>query len=233
MKKFWIYIAANMIAIMSVAHAPAEPATAQPATAQPATCPPPERGLNFSILNDQDDVGELSLTVARATTTDATTTIDLAMDIKISLFAFPAYRYHHRSREIWSAGALLHSRSRSDDNGRIKEVKMKNLGDRYLVHSNDGPIRMQGARLSELLWCEALAKSGPVISTLTGSLDDYPFTFIGTEMLAHKGRAVAARHYRFTRSKRTGDIWYDDDGVALRVTYPTRYFTIAAFVRDD
>ncbi len=238
MKKFPMYVAVNMIAIMLVAHAPVQPAyaeaaTPEPATAQPATCPPPEQGLNFSIFNDQDDVGELSLIVTRATTNTATTTIDLAMDIKISPFAFPAYRYHHRSREVWTAGALLHSRSRSDDNGRIKEVEMKNLGDRYLVHSNDGPIRMQGARLSELLWCEALAKSGPVISTLTGSLDDYPFTFIGAETLAHKGRDVAARHYRFTRSKRVGDIWYDDDGVALRVTYPTRYFTVAAFVRDD
>jgi len=220
MNKFWVYAAANMIAIMSVAHAYAEP----------ATCPPPERGLNFSILNDQSDVGELSLTVTRS---DVTTTIDLAMDIKISLFAIPAYRYRHRSREIWTAGALLHSRARSDDNGRIKEVEMKNLGDRYLIHSDDGPIRMQGARLSELLWCEALAKTGPVISTLTGSLDDYPFTFIGAEMLAHKGRSVATRHYRFTRSKRSGDIWYDGDGVALRVTYPTRYFTMAAFVRND
>jgi hypothetical protein len=193
-------------------------------------CPPPEAGLSYAIFNNEDDVGELSVLVRRG---DGVTTIDLLMDISISLFAIPVYKYKHRSREIWAAGALVRSHAVSIDNGRTTKVEMKNLGERYLVEADDGPIRTQGARLSELLWCEALARTGTVISTLTGGIETYPFEFIAEEALAHNGRSVAARHYRFTRKKRTGDIWYDGDGIALRVTYPTRYFTLASFVRKD
>jgi len=197
--------------------------------AETRACQPPEGGLSYRIYNDSDDVGDLTLKV---TDTDDATTIDVAMDISISLFAITAYEYRHRSRETWADGALVRSRAKSEDNGRTKEVEMTNLGDRYLVISDDGPIRMQGARLSELIWCEALARSGKVISTLTGSIDDYPFRFVGTEALAHNGANVTARHYRFSHKKRDGDIWYDADGVALRVRYPTRYFSVASFVRN-
>jgi hypothetical protein len=191
-------------------------------------CRLPEAGLHYTIFNDRDDVGDLNLKVKHE---PDITTIDVAMDIKISILAIPAYSFRHRSQEIWTGGQLVRSQARSVDNGRTKDVKMQNLGDRYLVESDDGPIRMTGARLSELIWCEALIKQGKVISTLTGSVDDYPFDFVGDENLDHRGQMIATRHYRFTRKKRTGDIWYDRDGVVLRVDYPTRYYTTASFVR--
>jgi len=200
------------------------------ASAAVEACRLPDAGLHFKIFNDRDDVGDLSLKVER---NPDVTTIDVAMDIKISILAIPAYSFQHRSREFWTGGLLVRSQARSVDNGRTKDVKMQNLGDRYLVESDDGPIRMTGARLSELIWCEALIKQGKVISTLTGSIDDYPFDFVGDENLEHLGRRVATRHYRFTRKKRTGNIWYDRDGVVLRVDYPTRYYTTASFVRRD
>lgn len=199
-------------------------------SAEVGRCAPPAVGLSYKIFNDEDDVGALTLKVTRQS---GTTTLDVAMDISLRLFAIQAYEYRHRSRETWAGGALVRSQGRSVDNGQTKEVEMKNLGDRYLVLSDDGPIRQRGVRLSELIWCEALARSGRVISTLTGSVDDYPFHFVGAEALVHNGRTVPTRHYRFRRKKRSGDIWYDGDGVALRVTYPTRYFTLAAFVRND
>jgi hypothetical protein len=191
-------------------------------------CPLPPENLRFTIFNNEDDVGALDLVFADK---GNRRTLDISMQIKVRILFVTAYRFRHNATETWSAAGLNSLSSETNDNGREYVVSIKPEGTGHQVRSNEGNVLTTGTRLTELIWCEKSARGGKVISTLTGSVDDIPIDYIGPETISIDGHDHTARHYRFVRKKRTGHFWYDKNGVLLKLTYPTRYFTVARFER--
>jgi hypothetical protein len=190
-------------------------------------CPLPAETLNYTIFNDEDDVGGLELAINRA---GDQATVKVSMKILVRILMVPAYRFKHSSTEVWAGDRLASLTAQTSDNGDDFAISMKQTGDSHEIQSADGLARQTGTRLTELLWCEGAAKSGAIISTLTGNVSDIPIDFIGKEDIQQNGRTIATRHYRFTRKKRVGDFWYDKAGKLVKLSYPTRYFSVAHFV---
>ena len=192
------------------------------------TCPLPRTPLSFDILNEHDNVGALNLAFTRD---GDKTRINISMHILVKVLFVEAYKFRHNSTEHWHGPRLEKLTAETSDNGDDFAITVTRTGDDHLVHSHEGEARHRGVRLTELLWCEAAVKSGPVLSTLTGHLDDIPIERLGPEDIEHDGKTVTANRYRFVRKKRTGNVWYDRNGVLLKLTYPTRYYTVASFSR--
>ena len=196
-------------------------------TAFAEICPLPSETLNYTIYNDDDDVGGLELAFKR---NSDTATVQVSMKILVRVLLVPVWRFKHSALEIWSGNRLKTLTAQTSDNGDDFAITMKQVGDRHEVQSGEDVNSHKGTRLTELLWCEDAAKSGTIISTLTGNTNDIPIDRIGEEDIQHAGQLIPTTHYRFVRKKRTGHFWYDKKGVLVKLTYPTRYFSMASFV---
>jgi hypothetical protein len=193
-------------------------------------CPLPGETLNYTIFNDEEDVGGLELAFNR---NGDQATVNVSMKILVRILMVPAFRFKHSSTEVWSQERLKTLIANTSDNGDRFAISMKQVGDQHEIKSEDGLNTHKGTRLTELLWCEGAARGGAVISTLTGNVSDIPINFIGQEDIELNGRTIPTRHYRFVRKKRVGNFWYDEDGVLVKLTYPTRYYSVASFVLQD
>ena len=193
-------------------------------------CPLPSETLNYTIFNDDDNVGGLELAFNQ---NKDQATVQVSMKILVRVLLIPAYRFKHSSVEVWSGDRLKSLTAQTSDNGDDFAITMKQVGDHHEVQSGDGLNNHKGTRLTELLWCEDAAISGTIISTLTGNTNDIPIDRIGEELIQHNGQLIPTTHYRFVRKKRTGHFWYDKDGVLVKLTSPTRYFSVASFVLQN
>ena len=149
---------------------------ATPAVAE--ICPLPGETLNYTIFNDDDDVGGLELAFNQ---NGEQATVNVSMKILVRILMVPAFRFKHSSTEVWSRDRLKTLTANTSDNGDKFAISMKQIGDQHEIKSEDGLNTHKGTRLTELLWCEGAARGGAIISTLTGNVSDIPIDFIGRE----------------------------------------------------
>ncbi len=194
--------------------------------AQAAPCLPPGP-LAFDLYNDGEAVGTLAIDLERQ---GRETVAVLRIDVAVGFMGATLYRYRHRSRERWRGAAFLDFEGRTDDNGRIRDVRIATSGTRYALERNGEESEVEALLLSHLMWCPALLADRPVLSTLNGKTREARVVALGTRRPAF-GRDAPATGYRVTQKGRSGEVWYDSDGRLLAASFPTVIGSTARILR--
>jgi len=212
------------VLVMALSLLMAGVAAAAPA---PVTCVPQDGQINYRVYNDDQPVGRADMVILR---NGRETQIHTAIDIDVKMLGISLYRYRHKSVETWRDGRFQSLRGVSEEPRRRYDVRIDRDGDLLHVNRNGEEFDVRATLLTELVWCQGAARSGQIVSTLTGGARDIPFEAVAGAMPAAAGRPLP-RHFRFFRKGRMGELRYGADGIVERASYATRFGTTAIFKR--
>lgn len=193
---------------------------AGPAAAR--ACLPPA-ALAYDLFNGTQRVGALNVDLERR---GPETVAVLRIDVDVGFLGARVYRYQHRSRERWRGDRFVGFAGRTDDNGRVRTVRIAARGERLALVRNGKESEVEALLLSHLLWCPALLADRPVLSPLNGKTREARVVALGTRQMAF-GSALPATGYQVTQKGKSGEVWYDSDGVLLAASFPTVIGTTA------
>jgi hypothetical protein len=153
--------------------------------------------------------GEHSFTVAS----------EARFDVKI--LGIPVYRYRHRAVEHWDGDCLQAIDSRTDDDGRLEQVRGRLDGQRFVLDArSDGGtaapaagagVDVAGCVMSFAYWNPALAARDRLLDPATGKLVPVTFATLPSLTIDVRGLPTPVRGVRISGLAQPIDVWYADD----------------------
>ena len=175
------------------------------ATSEPAS------ELLFRVMLDDRDIGVHRFSVARQ---DDRELVEIEADFRVTFLAIPVYSYDHRNREIWRDGCLVRIESKTDDNGDEFRVEGEDLGDRFVVTTQDDTTELDAdCVMSFAYWNREFLSQGRLLNAQTGEYLPVSVEELGIEALRLGDESVEARRYRLLNRDEDIDIsvWYAAD----------------------
>lgn len=150
-------------------------AAAAPATtaAAAATAAPAE--WRFTVRLDGKPIGSHRFVLAEGG--DGGLAIRSEAQFDLSLLGVALYRYRHRAEERWAAGCLAAIDARTDDNGRLTEVRGQADGERFELQVRDEgrpaalPAVPAGCLMSFAYWNPELAGQKRLLDPGSGRVE--------------------------------------------------------------
>ena len=179
--------------------------------------------IAFDVLRKGKPFGKH--TVAFNQTADGTLKVTTDVDLKVKIGPFTAFRYELDSVETWQDGQLVELSGRTNDDGDKTSVQ---------ATLDEAALRVEGSafkgRVSPNIipsshWNINQVRSSEMLSTEDGSVLNMTIVPKGRETLKIAGQEIAANRYLLD-SDIDIDLWYDDDGRWLRLTFEARGQTI-------
>lgn len=169
--------------------------------------------LDFSILRQGVEVGRHELRFSRG---GNGFTVDIRIDYAADSAAF---RYQHRSREVWSEDRLVSLDASTNEGGRSYAVNGRAVPEGFLLVSAN---QMLDARVVPTSWWNPrLLSERQVLSTLSGQLVAISAASKGVETIEAWGRPIDATRYE-VRGGLQADIWYDDRATWVKSRFAGR-----------
>lgn len=171
----------------------------------------PASELLFRVLLDDKDIGVHRFSVARQGDREL---VEIEADFRVTFLAIPVYRYDHRNREIWRDGCLLRIESKTDDNGDEFRVEGEDLGERFVVATQDETTELDAdCVMSFAYWNREFLTQGSLLNAQTGDYLPVDIEELGIESLRLGDESVEARRYRLSNRDEEIDIsvWYATD----------------------
>jgi hypothetical protein len=153
--------------------------------------------------------------------------VEAHFDVKF--FFITAYRYEHRTEEIWQGSCLADIQSRTDDNGNQLFVRRIEQGKDFALETHEGEQQLEGCVRSFAYWDPDLLQARRLLNTQTGEYQDVQVNKLGASPVEIDGRQVDAIQYRLVIDDYSIDLWYtpDMEWLALQSTteggYRIRY----------
>lgn len=172
--------------------------------------------LRFEILRDGSEVGEQVVEIAGDQVT-------VTMEVAVKALFVTVYRRKHRRSETWAEGRLVSLEAETDDDGTAYSLKLVRNGEGYdrTVNGKTESFSADYAPVPD--WNRALATGKPKgLSAQSDEIYD-PVTLevIGKESITVPAGAFEAEHLR-TGGAFARDLWYDDQGRLLLMTFVSR-----------
>lgn len=168
----------------------------------------PASELLFRVLLDDKDIGVHRFSVVRQEDREL---VEIEADFRVTFLAIPVYRYDHRNRETWRDGCLLRIESKTDDNGDEFRVEGEDLGDRFVVATQDDTTELDAdCVMSFAYWNREFLTQGRLLNAQTGDYLPVSVEELGVETLRFGDEPVEARRYRLSNRDEDIDIsvWY-------------------------
>jgi hypothetical protein len=142
-----------------------------------------------------------------------------SIDLAVKFAGFTAYRYSHRSRELWRGDELLTLESTTNDDGKPYSVKAsgETLPPGILPSSH---WRLQQTAQSQLL------------NSQKGTIEPIRATVVGRETVRTATGMVPATRYRYDGGIRM-DQWYDDRGRWVKTTFTASDGSLIEYVLQE
>ena len=170
--------------------------------------------IEFAAFRDGQRIGSHRLTFEKeGGRLVVTTSIDLALKV----VGITAYRYMHRSREIWLGDALHSFASRTDDNGKPYAVRASSerlgLEVERTAPGTTGPVQvlMPAGLLPSTHWNARQAAQRLLLNAQKGTQEAIAVTSLGRESVRTLSGFVPATRYRYEGDVRM-EQWFDDQG---------------------
>lgn len=190
--------------------------------------------VTFSATRNGEQIGLHTLTFAG---NSAQRIVTVSVDIAVKIAGVTAYRYTHRSKEIWAGDQLQSLAGQTDDNGTRYVLKVERAGDALAVeHEEILPIVQaeafdQGLPQRQVVkevipgnvmptshWNTRQASQSVLLNTQHGVRSNIQVSKIGRENVRTSTRAVEATHYRYSGDVRM-DQWFDDKGRWVKASF--------------
>ena len=173
-----------------------------------ASIPAPQgRRLAFDVLREGKKIGTHEVSFARQA---ETWTIDVTIDLSVSLGPVPFYRYRHRAREIWTSGQFTSIDADTNDNGtKLTMRALRNASGISVNSTQSGDYAAPATALPSTHWNRRMLDV-PFINTQTGELLRAAVSPLGTgEVEAATGAKIPVRRFEI-RGPITLETWYDE-----------------------
>lgn len=162
----------------------------------------------FDVSLDGKPIGSHSFELRqegdnRVLTTEAT------FDVKFLFFT--AFRYRHRTTEVWDDGCLVTIDAETNSNGKRLEVTGERTDDGFAVQTSDSASTLPECIKSFAYWNPAVLTEARLLNSQTGVYEDVEAEYEGVDEVRVADRTVSADRYRL--SAKAGDItlWYSRD----------------------
>lgn len=183
------------------------------AAASAAALPPAE--WNFTVRLDGKPIG----THRFALVPDGDGRFALSSDAHydVTLFGVPVYRYRHRASERWTGGCLAAIEARTDDNGRLAEVRgqIKDGHFELQVRAEDRgsavPPPPVGCLMSFAYWNPALAGQTHLLDPGSGRVESVAMTVPASVPADLESGPQPVRGLRIGGLTMPIDVWYVGD----------------------
>lgn len=169
----------------------------------------------FEIFRGNSDIGRHAVSFSRD---GENLVVRTEIDMKVKIAFITAFRYEHRSTEIWRDGKLVSLDSTTYDDGTNYFVKATAREDGLWVEGSLGSYLAAADTIPSSYWNPAILDRDKVLNTQKGDLLDTAISKIGSEARTVNGRACTVETFRL-QSKLSVDIDYcaeDKAWVGLR-----------------
>jgi len=169
----------------------------------------PTRQWRFRVLLDGSEVGRHDFLLE---TEGSRKVLRSEATFQVKVLFLTAYQYRHEAVEVWDDRCLASIQSRTDDNGRVYEVRGAPEGDQFLVETGGVRRAAPPCVSSFAYWNPEFLKQPRLLNSQTGDLMSVAVQPLGEETFPVRGAATRAERYRLTASGLTIDLWYAPDG---------------------
>jgi len=190
--------------------------------------------LSFAAIRNGQTIGSHSLTFQKNGTQ---LTVSTAIDLAVKFMGVTAYRYVHRSQEVWSGDTFLGLTAHTDDDGKKYAIQIRRDGAALAVERNAPPEVLSAATLDRGLqrdgavrttlpphllpsthWNVRQIRQSVLVNTQTGSELRIQVSALGRETIRTAHASIDATRYRYT-----GDLlmdqWFDDAGRWVKTSF--------------
>jgi hypothetical protein len=181
----------------------------------------------FTVLRNGQEIGRHTL---RFEGTDQSRTVTITIDYDVKLLGVTAYRYSHRSQEVWKGDQLQSLTARSEENGRKFAVNAQHKSDGLHVEretpeaANPADSAFQGFGASRIAlqtvpvgimptsnWNLRQTTQTTLLNTHYGTLYKTRIVPAGRERVRTSSGIIEANRYTYSGDIRM-DQWFDDRG---------------------
>lgn len=196
-----------------------------------AACPLPASTLRYDIFNDDHPVGGAWIDFTR---NGHQTKVSTLIKVKVQLlFLIPILDYRHQSEEIWVEDSFHRFTGRTVDNGRAYDIRITQNGKGFDVNTNGDASKIATPLLSHAVWCEGTLAGPKIFSPLKGRMKDVASEYLGEAVISAAGRDWPTRAYAVTQMRKgkpvLGKLWYGEDGVVVKASFPSKRGTMVTF----
>jgi hypothetical protein len=193
---------------------------------------PSEGVLNFRVFMSGQDIGRKTVHFKRD---GELLRVDTHIEM-VARFAFiPVYRYEHRNQETWRGDDLEALDAWTNDDGKQSEVKVRTEGDMLRMIAGARSLRLPRDARPSNYWHQLLISTKTGINNQLGEAIALETTAIGSETLMVRGAPVKTQRFKLLgydiiygeRAKRPYldvDLWYDELGLLVHMTFPFKGF---------
>lgn len=194
------------------------------------------RSLAFTVYRNGQEIGHHTLSFQNE---GANRTVTVAVDLAVKALGVTAYRYIHRSHEVWSGSTLQALEARTDDNGKKYIVRVQRGSNGLVVDREALPQPFasasadQGVQLPEIghellppgtlptsNWNMGQVGQSVLLNTQYGTQSHARITPMGRESVkTTSGATLEATRYHYTGDLRM-DQWFDDRGRWVKAAFP-------------
>jgi hypothetical protein len=168
----------------------------------------------FTVRLDGDPIGSHRFVLSNAANGRQSLSSEARIDV--AWLGLPLYRYRHRSDERWDDGCLKSIEARTDDNGRVTELRGEADGSRFAldVSGADGPPSGGAAGpclMSFAYWHPDLARQQRLLDPASGRIESVTVRPVADAPADPAWRSVPLRGLRITGLPQPIVVWYADD----------------------
>ena len=193
------------------------------ATASAAEGVPYGESLVFSAVRNGQPIGTHALAFQRQ---GGQLVVSTSIDFAVKLLGITAYRYSHRSREIWNGGDLQSITTLTEDDGKHYAVRARQEGNGLVVEREMpgaavSDQEMQRARpiretlpsdiLPSTHWNIKQTRQSRLLNSQKGTEERIAVARVGRETVKTVAGTVDATRYSYSGGIRM-DQWFDDRG---------------------
>ncbi len=181
--------------------------------------PAPGR-LEYSVIRDGECIGD-EVVEFKADHDKYTVKTSADISLKVVFDIITAYRFKHRSEEVWTDGKLVSVTSRTDDNGKRKILDVKRDGDLLKVNYNGNQRELPGASIPASFWHPETPLQTLFLDPVSGKPRRVSITTIGEETIDIGSQTLKARHYSIKGDIKR-ELWYGLDGTLVKYSFPAK-----------
>ncbi|MFK7861943.1 MAG: DUF6134 family protein [Granulosicoccus sp.] len=158
----------------------------------------------LSFINDGDDL-----------------TVKVDSSITVRILRIPVYRLSYVATELWRDNVLVSTSATTTENGESTTVSWDNTNGRNEV------------RFASNHWHPGVLTGSSVFNTLTGNTSSIKVSTVGVEQIEiGPGDVITATHYKYNDDIQA-NVWYDTDGLWLKMSFDGEDGSAIQYLRTD
>ena len=166
-----------------------------------------DQRFHFEVLLDDKPIGEHRFEIDVSGEQKRVTS---RADFEVDFLFITAYRYRHRSNELFHNGCLERLSSTTNDNGTRYQIDGSLSDGAFRVDRGQEVEQFGSCVKTFAYWDPAILEQPQLLNPQTGELEPVSVRERGREQVEVNGSEVAATRYELTTDELSIDLWYSE-----------------------